>query len=169
MAASEELIEQTDDALELRLAAEHHEFAPTYNDQDLSEFLFTNPTGDFEFVPLEEVAESGKTPSSHIVAARQAPDRTLKPRRRRSLWETMKEAVMYLNPCLSLELTFYTQVNGVRHDDASEEHSINSGASEQPSVRSGLNKEEKFQSPVMGGWPLMDSADEQEWCEEFYE
>ena len=97
MAASKQLVEQTDDARELRLAAEHHEFVPTYNDQDLSEFLFTNPIGDFEFVPLEEIAESGKTPSSQIVAASQATDRTQKPRRRRSLWETMKEARMCLN------------------------------------------------------------------------
>lgn len=96
MTASKKLVEQTDDGKQLRLAAEHHDFVPTYNDQDLSEFLFTNQTEDFEFVPLEEVAELGKTPSSQIVAASQAPDRTQKPRRRRSLWESMKQARMCL-------------------------------------------------------------------------
>lgn len=69
MADSKKLVEQKDDGRELRLAAEHHEFVPTYNDQDLFEFLFTNLTEDFEFVSLEDIVESGKTLSGQIVAA----------------------------------------------------------------------------------------------------
>jgi hypothetical protein len=98
MADSKVLVEQKDDGQELRLAAEHHEFVPTYNDQDLFGVLFTNPTEDFEFVPLEEIVESGKTSPGQTVAASQAPDGTQMPRRRRSLWNAMKGACM----CLSL-------------------------------------------------------------------
>jgi hypothetical protein len=97
VADSKEVVEKKDNGQELRLAAEHHEFVPTYNDQDLFEFLFTNPTKDFEFVPLKEIVESGKTSSGQIVAASQAPDDTQKPRRRRSLWEAMKGACMCQN------------------------------------------------------------------------
>jgi hypothetical protein len=97
MADSKKLVEQSDHARELRLPAKHNEFTPTYNDQELSEFLFTHPIGDLEFIPLEKVAESGQTQYSQSIGASQAPDYTQEPRRRRSLWETMKEACMWLN------------------------------------------------------------------------
>jgi hypothetical protein len=57
----------------------------------------------------------------------------------------------------------------MRYNDVSEEHSVKFVTSEQPSVRSELNKQEKAESSVMGWWPEMEAAYEQEWSEEFYE